>query len=132
MDTNNNPLYYFVSFVLTAIISWIVLFLVLMWFKPSLYEPDGRVNLWTTLFVAVLLVLFVWIGIFVLKFIFKLMNNGNGNGTKCCVKPNGNGGKSDVTTSTSTSTSSPSSVKEVPNVESRKSSIGTPMEYSFY
>lgn len=129
MDTNNNPLYYFVSFVLTAIISWIVLFLVLMWFKPSLYEPDGRVNLWTALFVAVLLVLFVWIGIFVLKFIFKLMNNGNGNGTKCCVKPNG--GKSDVTTPT-VSTSSPSSIKEFPDVESRKSSNGTPMEYSFY
>lgn len=62
-------------FVVSVIIAWIVLSLVLQWFSPSLYNEDGTINWWTTLWVAALTILFVWLLVLLLGWILSLFQS---------------------------------------------------------
>lgn len=59
-------------FVVSIIIAWIVLSLVLSWFSPALFNLDGTVNWWTTLWVAALVIIFVWLLVLLLGWIISL------------------------------------------------------------
>jgi len=59
-------------FVVSIIIAWIVLSVVLAWFSPSLFNADGSVNWWTTLWVAALVIIFAWLLILLLAWIVSL------------------------------------------------------------
>jgi hypothetical protein len=77
-------LYWVIYFVVTVLVAWIALSLILLWFRPALYNADGSVNWWVTLWVAALIILFAWIIMIILWFIFSLFRNGFGG----CAKPN--------------------------------------------
>ena len=59
-------------FVVSVIIAWIVLSIILGWFNPALYNADGTVNWWTTLWVAALVIIFAWLLILLLGWILSL------------------------------------------------------------
>lgn len=67
-------LYYIVMFIVSVVITWIALSLLLMWAKPALYNSDGSINWWTTLWVSAVLIIFVWIILLLLWFIIKLFS----------------------------------------------------------
>jgi hypothetical protein len=62
-------------FVVSIIIAWIVLSVVLVWFSPALFNDDGSVNWWTTLWVAALVIIFAWLLVILLIWIFSLFQN---------------------------------------------------------
>jgi len=68
-------------FVVSIIIAWIVLSVVLAWFAPALYNVDGTVNWWTTLWVAALVIIFAWLLILLLGWIISLFQTPSCN--KC-------------------------------------------------
>lgn len=78
----DNVLYWVIYFVVTVIIAWIALSLILMWFGPALYDANGNVNWWVTLWVAALIIFFAWIITLILAFIIKLFAGNFG-----CAKP---------------------------------------------
>ena len=68
-------------FIVSIIIAWVVLSVVLVWFSPSLYNDDGSVNWWTTLWVAALVIIFAWLLILLLAWIVSLFQTPSCN--KC-------------------------------------------------
>lgn len=76
MNNSNSVIYYVIMFIVSIIITWVVLSLILMWARPVLFNANGSVNWWTTLWVAALLVVFVWIVALILGFIFAAFRGG--------------------------------------------------------
>lgn len=76
----DNVLYWVIYFVVTVIIAWIALSLILIWFRPVLYNANGSVNWWTTLWVAALVILFAWLIMVILTFLISLFTGGLGGG----------------------------------------------------
>lgn len=74
----DNVLYWIIYFVVTVIIAWIALSLILIWFRPVLYNANGSVNWWTTLWVAALVILFAWLIMVILTFLISLFTGGWG------------------------------------------------------
>ena len=72
---HNFFLYAFISFIIALIIAWIVLSVVLIWFRPIFYNGDGSVNWWTTLWVAALIIIFTWIFMLLLSWIVSIFTN---------------------------------------------------------
>ncbi len=68
-----------IYFVVSIIIAWIVLSIVLNWFQPDLYNQDGSVNWWTTLWIAALVIIFAWLLILLLGWIFSLFQTSGCN-----------------------------------------------------
>lgn len=77
MNTNNTAIYYIVMFIVSILITWVVLSLILQWAKPVLYNANGSVNWWTTLWVAALAIVFVWIVFLILAFLFQALRRCN-------------------------------------------------------
>ena len=83
----DNVLYWVIYFVVTIIVAWIALSLILIWFRPALYNANGSINWWVTLWVAALVILFAWLIMVILTFIIGLFA-GVGAGCKPdCPKP---------------------------------------------
>ena len=80
----DNVLYWVIYFVVTVIVAWIVLSLILLWFRPALYNPDGSINWWVTLWVAVLIILFAWILMIIITLIISLFA-GSSKGCDPCA-----------------------------------------------
>lgn len=57
----DSVLYWVIYFIVTVLVAWIAFSLILMWFKPALYNANGTVNWWVTLWVAALIILFAWV-----------------------------------------------------------------------
>lgn len=72
-------LFWVIYFIVNIIIAWIALSLILLWFRPVLYNTDGSVNWWTTLWVAALVIFFAWLITIILALIIKLFTQGNCN-----------------------------------------------------
>jgi hypothetical protein len=89
MKSDNNILYWVIYFIVTVIIAWIALSLILLWFKPALYNTDGSVNWWVTLWISALIILFAWIIIIILRLIIGFFSEeGRGcNKPKPCETP---------------------------------------------
>ena len=85
----DNVLYWIIYFVVTVIIAWIALSLILIWFKPVLYNSNGSVNWMNTLWVAALVILFAWLIMVILTFLVRLFAGGMGGCNKVpdCPKP---------------------------------------------
>ena len=66
-------------FIVSIIIAWIVLSIVLAWFTPTLFNEDGTVNWWTTLWVAALVIIFAWLLILLLGWIISLFQGSSCN-----------------------------------------------------
>lgn len=84
MNNTNSVIYYVILFIVSMLVTWVILSLLLMWASPSLYNPNGSVNWWTTLWVSVLLVIFVWIVFVIIHFIYRAIA---GNKNAGCAKP---------------------------------------------
>lgn len=85
MNNTNSVIYYVLAFVISIIITWVVLSLILLWVRPVLFNANGTVNWWTTLWVSALLVIFVWLVVVILKWIFAALA-GNCRKDDCYVK----------------------------------------------
>lgn len=72
-----------VYFVVQAIIAWIVLSVVVIWLNPAFYNDDGTLNWWTTLWVAMLIIVFSWIVVVLLGFIIGLLMKWGGWNDGC-------------------------------------------------
>lgn len=68
----DSVLYWVIYFIVTVLVAWVALSIILLWFKPALYNADGSVNWWTTLWVAALVILFAWLIMVVLTWIIGL------------------------------------------------------------
>lgn len=82
----DSVLYWVIYFVVTIIVAWIALSLILLWVKPVLFNADGSLNWWSTLWVSALVVILAWLIVIVLRWIIGLFNDAN----KChdpCKKP---------------------------------------------
>lgn len=70
-------------FIISVIITWIALSLLLIWVRPALYNADGSINWWTTLWISAVLIIFVWIICLILVWIIKAFS---GNCNTGCPK----------------------------------------------
>jgi hypothetical protein len=68
----DSVLYWVIYFIVTVLVAWVALSLILLWIKPALYNSDGAVNWWTTLWVAALVILFAWLILIILTWIISL------------------------------------------------------------
>lgn len=76
--------YYLVMFIVSILVTWVVLALILQWVRPALYNANGSINWWTVLWVAALLIVFVWLVFLILRFLFAAFS---GNCNTGCQKP---------------------------------------------
>ena len=74
-------LYWILYFIVTIIVAWIALSLVLLWFRPVLFNADGSVSWWNTLWVAALVIIFSWLIVIIIAWIIGLFLDGG------CKKP---------------------------------------------
>lgn len=72
----NSALSYLVFFIVNLLIVWVILSVLLMWFKDNLYTSSGSLNWWMSLAVAAIAVVFVTFVFIAIGFIFK--NHGGG------------------------------------------------------
>lgn len=73
----NNILRVIIGAIITFALAWVIFSLLLQWAHPSVYNGNGSVNWWTTLWVTIVTILILWIVLFILYFLT--------NGTdKCC------------------------------------------------
>ena len=77
----DSVLYWVIYFVVTILVAWIALSLILIWVRPVLFNADGSINWWNTLWVSALVILLAWLIIIILRWIIGLFNNNN------CAKP---------------------------------------------
>lgn len=68
-------LYWVVYFAVAILVAWVAFSLILLWLKPALFNANGSVNWWTTLWVAGLVMLFAWLMVIVLAFIIGLFTS---------------------------------------------------------
>lgn len=66
-------LYWLLFLIVAIVVSWIALSVLLLWAKPMLYNDDGTVNWWTTLWVVIVQLIFAWIIWFVLAWIIQVV-----------------------------------------------------------
>jgi hypothetical protein len=69
----DNVLYWIIYFIVTVLVAWIALSLIMLWIKPTLVNADGSVNWWNTLWVALLIIVFAWIIMFIITLILRLI-----------------------------------------------------------
>lgn len=62
-------------FIISVIITWIALSLLLIWVQPSLYNTDGSLNWWNTLWISAVLIIFVWIICLIIIWIVRAFSN---------------------------------------------------------
>ena len=65
-------LYWVLYFVIAVIVAWVVLSLIILWFKPAFVNSDGSVNWWTAFWVAILIIVFSWLIIIIIRWIIGL------------------------------------------------------------
>ena len=73
----NNTLRMVLGAIITLALAWVILSLILQWARPALYNTNGSVNWWTTLWVTLATVFILWIVLFIL---YYLTDNRN----ECC------------------------------------------------
>lgn len=54
-------LYWIVLMIISIIVIWVVFSLIVQWAKPEFFKPCGSLNWWTTFWVTLVAILFVWI-----------------------------------------------------------------------
>ncbi len=64
-------LYWIIYFIVTVIVAWIAFSLILLWFRPAVYNTDGTVNWWNTLWVSALVILFAWLIMIIITFLIR-------------------------------------------------------------
>lgn len=79
----NAIIYYIILFIISVIVTWIALSLLLIWISPSLFNTDGSLNWWTTLWISAVLIIFVWIICLILVWIIRLFSDGARCNTSC-------------------------------------------------
>jgi len=72
-------IFWVIYFIVTIVIAWIALGLILLWFKPVLFNDDGSLNWWAVLGVAALQIIFTMIIVLILMVIVNLFRAGS-----CC------------------------------------------------
>lgn len=93
MHVTDNIVYWVLYFIFTVLIAWVALSLILIWARPALYNADGSINWWTTLWVAALVILLAWLLMLILVFLINLFTAGNACQDPCprkepvCPKP---------------------------------------------
>jgi hypothetical protein len=65
--------YWLIYLVVSIVIAWVAFSLILVWFKPALYNDDGTVNWWTTLWVAAVILVFAWIIVMILSWVISMI-----------------------------------------------------------
>jgi hypothetical protein len=65
-------LYWVIYFIVTVIVAWVAFSLILLWAKPALYNSNGTINWWNTLWVAALVILFAWLIMIILTWLIGL------------------------------------------------------------
>ena len=85
MYVTDNIIYWVVYFIITVLIAWVALSLILIWARPALYNADGYINWWTTLWVAALVILLAWLIIILLVFLVSLFTS-KSNRDSCAPK----------------------------------------------
>lgn len=65
----DNVLRFIIAAIITFILGWVILSLLLQWANPALYDGNGNVNWWTTLWVALVTIIILWIVLLILHFI---------------------------------------------------------------
>ena len=70
-------LYGVLYFIITVIVAWVVFSLILLWFKPALLNADGTVNWWTTLWVIILVIVFIWVVMLIFMWILGSFQHRN-------------------------------------------------------
>jgi hypothetical protein len=77
-------LYWFIMALLSIIVIWIVFSLTLLWLKPNFYKEDDKgcrtINWWTTLWVTLICIFFVWLVNVIVTWIFQWAKGSN----ECC------------------------------------------------
>lgn len=86
-DDNYGIINAIIMFIITVIIAWVAFSLILMWAKPALYNADGSVNWWTTLWVAAVVILLAWLIALILIWIWRLIFRSNRCAPKCAPEP---------------------------------------------
>lgn len=71
----NSLLYWLLYFAVTVLVAWIALSLILIWARPALYNADGSINWWTTLWVSALVVLLAWLILIIVRWLLSVFNN---------------------------------------------------------
>lgn len=93
MYVTDNIIYWVVYFIVTVLVAWVALSLILIWARPALYNADGSINWWTTLWVAALVILLAWLIMLLLVFLVNLFTAGSSCKPACerkepvCPKP---------------------------------------------
>lgn len=54
-------LYWLVLVIISIIVIWVVFSLIIQWAKPEFFKKCGSLNWWTTFWVTLVSILFVWI-----------------------------------------------------------------------
>jgi len=57
--------------IVAIVVAWVALSILLVWAKPMLYNDDGSVNWWTTLWVAAVQLIFAWVIWVVIAWLFR-------------------------------------------------------------
>lgn len=86
MYVTDNIVYWVLYFIFTVLIAWVALSLILIWARPVLFNADGSVNWWTTLWVAALVILLAWLLMLILVFLINLFTAGNACRDPCARK----------------------------------------------
>ena len=93
MYVTDNIIYWVVYFIITVLVAWVALSLILIWARPALYNADGSINWWTTLWVAALVILLAWLIMLLLIFLVSLFTSSSACRDPCgpkqpvCPKP---------------------------------------------
>lgn len=86
MYVTDNIIYWVVYFVITVLVAWVALSLILIWARPALYNADGSINWWTTLWVAALVILLAWLIMLLLVFLVSLFTSNSAYRDSCAPK----------------------------------------------
>ena len=70
----NNIVNWIIYFIISVIVAWLALSLILIWVTPALFNADGSLNWWNTLWVAALVVLLAWLIMLLVAWIMSLFN----------------------------------------------------------
>lgn len=65
--------YWILYFIVSILIAWVALSLVLIWANPALYNPDGTLNWWVTLWVTAVAIVFAWLIVIILHFLIRFL-----------------------------------------------------------
>lgn len=83
----NGPATALGTFILIILADWLALTAIINWLDPKFWNEDGKVNWWTTLWVALLLVILAGIIMAIIGWIFFSNMNNNGLQSNKCPPP---------------------------------------------